>query len=203
MRHQMEVNRTILGRPSCQVKPVNSEAMASQESSQNCYTAESGLVANLKDQLARLSEQFQLSERMHAVTLQRVTATCAQYTKELEEARAIIASVQETKHEVAKMPFLDRHLNAFNGNYAEENIPIYIEMAQCGEGIWSTFVHHMGFPSWRTIQRWRKSMRDVHGFSRDLLDGSPEHLDKLFNGFFGESRYFLASHSLPPTLRRV
>ena len=124
MRHQMEVNRTILSRPSCEVKPVNPVAMASQESSQNFYTAESGLVANLKGQLAKLSEQIQLSERMHALTLQRVTATCAAYKQELEEARKFIASALETKNVIQKMPFLDRHLNGLTGNYAEENIPL-------------------------------------------------------------------------------
>ena len=134
-----------------------------------------------------LTDEIQKKERMHALTLQRITSTCAAYKQELEEARKFIASALETKNVIQEMPFLDRHLNGLTGNYAEENIPVYIEMAQCGEGLWSTFVQHMGFPSWRTIQRWRKSMLDVHGISGELLDGSPEHLDKLFKGFFGEN----------------
>lgn len=187
MRHQSECNRTILSRVSCEVKLVNSKGMGETEFSQSIYTSESGLISNLKRQLRMLTEEFQQREQMFRLTLQRIRAQCADYKRELEEARAFIASVLETKNAIEKMPFLDGHLNSLNGNYAEENIPIYIEMAQCGEGMWSTFVNHMGFPSWRTIQRWRSCMFGVHGFSRELLDGSLEHLDKLFKGFFGDN----------------
>lgn len=130
--------------------------MEDLDSSQNCYTRESGLISNLKRQLMMVTEEMQRKERMHALTLQRVTAACADYRRELEEARNFIAVALRTKNAVAKMPFLDRHLNGLTCDYDEAKIPMYIEMAQCGEAMWSTFVHHMGFPSWRTIQRWRR-----------------------------------------------
>ena len=145
------------------------------------YSSETGLVANLRTQIASLKAEIQKIKSAHGLTLQRMTNLCAEYREQLEEARELIAIMT-----CSKMPFLDRHLQGLCGNYACENIPTYLEIAQCGEGIWATLVEHMGFPSWRTIQRWRKTMLADQGISRDLLDGSLIHLDKLFRGFFGD-----------------
>ena len=103
-------NRTIPSRQSCEVKMLNPEAMEALESSQNSYTSESGLISNLKRQLMILTDEIQKKERMHALTLQRITSTCAAYKQELEEARKFIASALETKNVIQEMPFLDRHL---------------------------------------------------------------------------------------------
>ena len=132
-----------------------------------------GQVRKLKDALARtqkahreekrlLSEQVQLMEK-------KVTTEC----KLLAEGFCL--------------PFLQRHiLGLGTGQYPKENVPIFLQMAQCGEGIWSLFVDHLGFPTWRTVQNWRRNLLNEMQLSREVLDGQPENVKRVLTQFFGE-----------------
>ena len=66
-------------------------------------------------------------------------------------------------------------------------ITIFLAMAQCGEGIWNSYVEHMGFPFWRTSQRWLHDALEKVGLPEELMNGSPENLDRIFKKYLGDN----------------
>lgn len=84
------------------------------------------------------------------------------------------------------LPFLQRHLASLDGrNYPIENVSIFLEMAQCGEGIWSLFVKHLGFPTWRTVQSWRGRFLGEMQLSLESLNGGQENVSRILKQFLG------------------
>ena len=46
-------------------------------------------------------------------------------------------------------------------------------------------MEHLGFPSWREIQRWRGSFLDENGINSELLNGEISNLRRIFSTYFG------------------
>ena len=153
---------------------------------------QAAIIANLRGQIQNLRVELSQLRHLNQMTQQKLS----KLTQKHREFRANVEEyIQKVVAELAinrvtaatNLPFLQAHLNRSPGAYPEENIPVLLEMAQCGEGLWSLFVEHLGFPCWRTIQRWRSGFFSSKGLSRDVLDGSPEHLAELFHQYFGEN----------------
>ena len=88
-------------------------------------------------------------------------------------------------------PFLAAHLcsvirnsrSSHGNSFPSEFEHVYIEFAQVGEASWNLFVKYFGFPSFRTVQRYRSQCLCQKGISIDLLDGSFEHIKCLIQMF--------------------
>lgn len=84
--------------------------------------------------------------------------------------------------------FLRKHLNSIkNGSFDKENRHIFLIFSQMGESLWTEFVRYMGFPSWRTIQRWRNEELIKSGINQCLFNGQTENIVKIFKIFFGDN----------------
>ena len=112
----------------------------------------SAIIANLKGQIKKL--------RAEIIELQHVNDMNRQQLLNLRESQhvfrssvqALLEKVTAGKNDMANLsPFLEAHLNRSPSCYPEQNVPILLEMSQCGEALWSLFVEHLGFPCWRTI----------------------------------------------------
>ena len=146
----------------------------------------SAIIANLKGQIAKL--RCQITELQHLNEMNRQKLLNMQQSERdfRGYVQALMEKVTVRKNDMANLsPFLQAHLNRSPACYPEQNVPILLEMSQCGEGLWSLFVEHLGFPCWRTIQRWRSNFLLSKGISRDVLDGSLDSLRKLFSQYFG------------------
>ena len=146
---------------------------------------------NLKGQVRKLKDALARTQKAHRLTLQKLRRAC-------EEKRLLSEQVQLMEKKVTTeckllaegfcLPFLQRHiLGLGTGQYPKENVPIFLQMAQCGEGLWALFKEHLGFPSWRQIQRWRASCLERIGISKDNLNGEIPNLRHVFQVFLGEN----------------
>ena len=148
-----------------------------------------GQIANLKKQISELKTELSAFKAAVKLNLSRLSQECKQrdelqaHCTELERK---VTSLQQLLGG-EKLPFLAAHVANVGRNYPTEMIPIFLAMAQCGEGIWNLFVEHMGFPCWRTIQRWRHDALENLGLSEELMNGSPENLDRIFKKYFGDN----------------
>ena len=146
-------------------------------------------IANLKRQLNSLKEELNTLKTVVRLNLERLAhATAMQaelraYCQELEQK----VSILQHANEIANLPFLWNHVANLGKPYPGENIPIFLAMAQCGEGIWSLFQEHLGFPCWRTIQRWRHEAFETLELTTEILDGSVGNVDRVFRRYFGEN----------------
>lgn len=147
---------------------------------------ESALICNMKRQLLSMKQEIAELKAVNAMNRERLTNACsamAELRAEFEVYKAATRPLFECLS--GQFDFLERHVRNIGGHYPDENVPVYLQMAQCGESIWNLFVEHMGFPCWRTIQRWRSSFLERFELSRETLDGEIEHLNKLFSVYFG------------------
>lgn len=150
------------------------------------------VIANLRGQIQNLRTELAQLRHLHQMTQQKLSKLAQ---KHRDFRASVEAYIQKVVSEMAinrvpvttNLPFLNAHLNRAPGSYPDENIPIMLEMAQCGEGLWSLFVEHLGFPCWRTVQRWRSGIFSSKGLSRDALDGSTDNLRGLFLHYFGDN----------------
>ena len=161
----------------------------------NCFVFETdGLnipsIDKLKGQIKRLKDALSRSQKAHRMTRQKLHRAC-------EEKRLLSEQVQLMEKKVTTecklmaegfyLPFLQRYiLGLGDEQYAKENVPIFLQMAQCGEGIWSLFVNHLGFPTWRTVQNWRRNLLNEMDLSREVLDGEAVNVKRVLTQFFGE-----------------
>lgn len=155
------------------------------------------IIANLRGQIQNLRGELLQLRRLQQMTqqkLSKLTQTHREFRQAVQEHIEKVVSELAIGRATAttNLPFLQRHLNRAPERYPEENIPILLEMAQCGEGLWSLFVEHLGFPCWRTVQRWRSGLFSANGLSSDVLDGSPDNLRRLFLHYFGENYHVKA-----------
>lgn len=148
-----------------------------------------GQIACLKKQISDLRAELSAFKAAVKLNLGRLSQEC----REHDELRAHCTELEQkvTCLQQAlggeKLPFLAAHVANLGRNYPTEMIPIFLAMAQCGEGIWNLFVEYMGFPCWRAIQRWRHDALEKLGLSEELMNGSPENLDQIFKKYFGDN----------------
>ena len=148
------------------------------------------VIANLKGQISRLKKDLSQLQKVNSMNLQKMTAM----SDENQALRAYCATLEQKVTLDCKLvssafslPFLQRHLLSLDAkNYPIENISIFLEMAQCGEGIWSLFVKHLGFPTWRTVQEWRKRVLGQMSLSTDALNGEPANVARILSQFLGQ-----------------
>ena len=99
----------------------------------------------------------------------------------LEKEQQLNSSHQNIFNEY---PFLKAHFSSVkNGSYDKEIRHIYLIFSQIGESMWSEFVKYMGFPSWRTTQRWRKEELITNGIDQNLFNGQIDNVINLFTFF--------------------
>lgn len=147
---------------------------------------DSGLFANLKRQIACLKREVQNLKAVNAMNMQRMSEACSQVAemrRQLNLYNGVNRQLFQGKS--GHLEFLEQHVMNLRGNYPDACIPTYLQMAQVGENAWNLLVDYLGFPSWRTVQRWRASFLEHYQLSRDILDGEVVNLDYLFSTYFG------------------
>ena len=140
-------------------------------------------ITRLYREVSKLKGEVSHLKSLNAMNLERMSqaySLLGEMRKEVEFYKARLERVFEGLSGLSHHEFLLRHVTNLGRPFDEQNIPIYLLMARCGEGIWNLFVEHMGFPCWRTIQRWRNSVFDEYGISRELLDGKIPNLERIF-----------------------
>ena len=48
------------------------------------------------------------------------------------------------------------------------------------------FVDRLGFPTWRTVQNWRRNLLNEMHLSREVLEREPANVKRVLTQFFGE-----------------
>ena len=56
-------------------------------------------------------------------------------------------------------------------------------MSMAGKTMWDEFHEKLGFPSYKTVRRWKKEEFQRIGFDKNLFDGSIENIQRLFKMF--------------------
>ena len=145
------------------------------------------IVEKMKQQIQRLQEELSVEKSVSRMNLERLSESCKRESElrarceELEEKVAIL----QQGLGLDKLPFLAKHVANLGHNYPEEQIPVFLQIAQCGESIWNLLHEHLGFPCWRTIQMWRHTYLERAGLSMDLLNGDPAKVDAIFQRYYG------------------
>ena len=146
-------------------------------------------ITRLYREITKLKGEVAHLKSLNAMNLERMSqaySLLGEMRKEVEFYKARLERVFDGLSGLSHHEFLLRHVTNLGRPFDEQNIPIYLLMARCGEGIWNLFVEHMGFPCWRTIQRWRNSVFDEYGISRELLDGKIPNLERIFQMYLGD-----------------
>ena len=146
-------------------------------------------ITRLYREITKLKGEVAHLKSLNAMNLERMSqaySLLGEMRKEVEFYKARLERVFEGLSGLSHHEFLLRHVTNLGRPFDEQNIPIYLLMARCGEGIWNLFVEHLGFPCWRTIQRWRNSVFDEYGISRELLDGKIPNLERIFQMYLGD-----------------
>ena len=149
-----------------------------------------GKILNLERQNKNLRSTIDDLEHTLAMTTAKFSNACSelqQTREELELYKGLVGRLFPSESGLTTFPFLQKHVLSLGHNFPEENIPIMLQMAQCGEGLWALFKEHLGFPSWRQIQRWRASCLERIGISKENLNGEISNLRHVFQVFLGEN----------------
>ena len=149
-----------------------------------------GKIMNFERQKKELLGQIDHLDHCLAMTTAKFSKACSelqQAREELELYKGLVGRLFPSESGQTSFAFLQKHVLSLGHNFPEENIPIMLQMAQCGEGLWALFKEHLGFPSWRQIQRWRASCLERIGISKDNLNGEIPNLRHVFQVFLGEN----------------
>ena len=146
-------------------------------------------ITRLHGQIAKLKAELSQLKSLNAMNLERMSQAYSLVEKMREELEAYKARVEQLFQGLSglsRYEFLFKHVANLGRPFDQQNIPLYLLMARCGEGLWNLFVEHLGFPCWRTIQRWRSGAFEEYGISRELLNGEIPNLERLFRMYFGD-----------------
>ena len=146
------------------------------------------MIGNLQRQISDLKSQLAHMTAVSAMNLEKMKSAFSELLKvreELEVYKHFTAQLFDVETGQSRFPFLMRHVRNLGHNFPSENIPIFLQISQCGEGTWRLLVQHLGFPSWREIQRWRGSFLDENGINSELLNGEISKLHRIFSTYFG------------------
>lgn len=141
----------------------------------------------MRQQIQSLQQDLSAEKSVSRMNLERLSESCRRENElrarceELEEKVAILQQGMGLE----KLPFLAKHVANLGHNYPEEHIPVFLQIAQCGESIWNLLHEYLGFPCWRTIQMWRNTTLDRTGLSMELLNGLPPNIDAIFQCYYG------------------
>lgn len=72
-----------------------------------------------------------------------------------------------------------KNIYSSQNRYPNELKNFYLYYATFGEDIYNHFVENFGFPSFRTVQRYKSNILLESQISSSLLDGSEEHINKI------------------------
>lgn len=73
------------------------------------------------------------------------------------------------------------HSSEHNNSFPEELTTWYLNYSSFGESIYSNLDNDFGFPSFRTIQRYKQKLLEQEGITKDLFNGSLESLQYLLS----------------------
>ena len=116
------------------------------------------IVDKMKQQILSLQQDLSQEKSISRMNLERLSESCKRESElrarceELEEKVAIL----QQGLGLDKLPFLAKHVANLGHNYPEEHIPVFLQIAQCGESIWNLLHEHLGFLCSKTIQMWSK-----------------------------------------------
>ena len=114
------------------------------------------IVDKMKQQILSLQQDLSQEKSISSMNLEWLSEACRRESELRARCEELEEKVTILQQGLGKIAILAKHVANLGHDYPEEYVPVFLQIAQCGESIWNLLHEHLGFPCSKTIQMWSK-----------------------------------------------